>query len=145
MTDRAIKKKRGRHPCQNLDKKTGSKSAIDTAKAIQLRVENNLTHQEIANYFGVSKQRVHQVLKAAGVTGERDVKTFKDCRADIFAGKQMEVLEHLTDERLKKASISELNMLFGTLYDKERLERGKSTQNHATFSTIVAAACNESE
>ena len=116
---------------------------LDLSRAIQLRTENNLTYQEIADLLGVSKQCVFQGLKRVGITGERDTKSFIERRADILAATQQRVLEHITDERLKKASVSELNMLFGTLYDKERLERGKSTQNHATFSTIVAQACDD--
>jgi predicted DNA-binding protein YlxM (UPF0122 family) len=118
---------------------------IDLSKAIQLRVENGLSYQEIADYFNVNRASVHAALKKVGLTGERDTKVFIERRADILAATQQRVLEHLTEERLKKASVSELNMLFGTLYDKERLERGKSTQNHATFSTIVAQACNDQE
>jgi hypothetical protein len=60
-----------------------------------------------------------------------EVEPFKRHRAEILAGKQAEILKSLTNEELKKASVYQRVGMFGILYDKERLERGQSTQNVA--------------
>lgn len=45
----------------------------------------------------------------------------------------MDCLQALTAEDIKKASPRDKAIIFGTLYDKERLERGQSTVNLASI------------
>lgn len=54
---------------------------------------------------------------------------YKSNRADIFAGLQHRLLQSITDEDIKKAPIGSRVLAAAQIYDKERLERGESTQN----------------
>ena len=54
---------------------------------------------------------------------------YKKHRADIIGLKSRQILKHMDDAKLEKASAYQLAGMFGILYDKERLERDKSTQN----------------
>lgn len=90
--------------------------------------EEGMGVKEIARELGVSHQNISKRLKKV----QKDVKRFdrwKKYKADVLAWKQKEILDNLTEEDIKKASVREKAVLFGVLYDKERLERGKSTQN----------------
>jgi len=101
----------------------------DVNKAIELRAKG-LTYKDIAIYLGVSKQAVHQRLK--GIMPEDvDLQPYKNHRADILAAKQAELLKSLTPKDIKDSSPYQKVGMFGILYDKERLERGESTQNVA--------------
>jgi len=102
---------------------------IDINKAITLRVKG-LSYADIGEYFGVSRQAIHQRLQ--GLLPENvDIEPYKTHRADILAAKQAELLKSLTPEDIKESSPYQKVGMFGILYDKERLERGESTQNVA--------------
>jgi len=59
------------------------------------------------------------------------IKSFAEGRVDLLRFHQREILKQYTPTRLKKASMGELNNAFGTLFDKERLLLGQSTENIA--------------
>jgi hypothetical protein len=42
------------------------------------------------------------------------------------------ILQYITPQKLKKASINQLGTLFGIMYDKEQLERGRATSHTMT-------------
>jgi hypothetical protein len=113
---------------------------VELSKAIELRMKN-LSYGEIAEYFGVNKSAVIRRLKPY-FGAEVDVPAFKNHRADILASKQAEVLAAITSDKLKKSGARDLAITFGTLYDKERLERGQSTQNASVFFRIIEQACD---
>lgn len=102
------------------------------------------TQAQVAKSVNVSKPAITQILKRYGI--ERNLlESFKENRADIFAGIQETVAASLTDADIKKASVRDRTILMGTLYDKERLERGLSTQNSAVIlAGAVLAADAES-
>jgi hypothetical protein len=82
---------------------------------------------------------ITQILKRYGI--ERNlVESFKENRADIFAGIQESVAQSLTDADIKKANLRDRTMLLGVLYDKERLERGQSTSNQSIILRAIMAA-----
>ena len=114
---------------------------IDLTKAIQLRAKG-LTYQEIADYFGASKQATHEALRPY-ITEQGNLQAYKVNRADILASKGMELLRSMTDDDIKKMAPRDRLMGFGILYDKERLERGQSTGNVglAVFLGVISAAC----
>lgn len=92
----------------------------------------NLTTRQIGRLTDTSHGAVVIALQKFGITREA-VEEFKSNRADIFAGLQRRVLASFTDEEIKNASVRDKTILMGTLYDKERLERGLSTQNTAVL------------
>lgn len=104
----------------------------------------NISAKNLGKLVGISPQAVIQMFGRHGInfkTGQvTALEEYKINRADIFAVKQIECLEHIDHARLKKASARDLAIVLGTLYDKERLERGQSTNNTSVFFHVVGEA-----
>lgn len=116
---------------------------IDMDRLIELAKEQNedgsyYSHQEIADKMGCSRVAITRALQRIPpwVLKDRDVETFKRDRADLFALAQQLILQHITADKLKAASLQQLGTLFGIMYDKERLERGQATQHIAEVSQL---------
>lgn len=92
-----------------------------------------LTHEEIATEMGVSRVGVTRALQRIPpeILSGRTVEEYRQNRAKMFAGMQRMILQNITPEKLKMASLAQLGTLFGIFYDKERLEKGQSTENNA--------------
>lgn len=99
----------------------------------------DLTHQELADTQGLARSTVTKVLLRYGIEKEK-LDEFKTNRADIMAGLQEKILQSITTGDLEKASLQQRMMAFGILYDKERLETGKSTTNVNSLTVVVDAA-----
>jgi predicted DNA-binding protein YlxM (UPF0122 family) len=112
---------------------------IDPDEAYHLKKDHGLSYQEIANQFKCSKQAVHQAISRL-IIPKDELESFKKNRADIFASQQARVLKLVDDNMIKNARLGDINNLFGTLYDKERLERGQSTNNTSLFFHVVSEA-----
>lgn len=112
------------------------------AEAIKLRLENGLTLQQIADHYGVTKNAIWEGFRSAGLGDMEGLTEFKANRGDVLADIQKRVLAALDDDKLKSASARDLATLFGILYDKERLERGQSTQNTSVFQHVIEQACD---
>ena len=102
---------------------------VDVSQAINLKYNHHLSYEQIAAIQGVSKQAVHQKIKDLLPIPETQV--YINHRADILAHLQWRLLQEIDRGRLKKASLYQLVGALGLIYDKERLERGQSTSNHA--------------
>jgi len=117
-----------------------SKSKHTPIKRIVNQLALGAKPSQVAKSVNVSRQAISQILKRYGI--ERNlVESFKENRADIFAGIQETVAHSLTEADIKDASLRDRTVLLGVLFDKERLERGQSTQNIATImaSTVIEA------
>jgi len=99
---------------------------VNPAQAVALR-RNGATLKTIADLQGVSESAVQKRLLAILPTEE--TKVFEKNRAGIFAHLQMQMLQNLRPAKLQKSSARDLVVSAGILYDKERLERGLSTEN----------------
>lgn len=66
------------------------------------------------------------------------VKEFREQRADTFARLQQILLQHITPQKLKGASLAQIGTLFGIMYDKERLEKNLATEHiaHAHYQML---------
>jgi len=106
-----------------------NKGKINVQKAIDLRLKG-LSYREIAAYFGVKHSSVYAKIRHL-LPDNIDVQAYKNNRADVFAGKQAELLNALTSKKQKDMSGLQAVTALGILYDKERLERGQSTSNIA--------------
>jgi transposase len=113
-----------------LDKiKSIKKSKPAVYKAIELKLNNpSMNNKEIAKITGRDTSSVYRALKNYGIDTKK-VNTYKKLKADILAGTQGRIIEAISDEDLTKAGLRDKAIAFGVLYDKERLERGQSTQN----------------
>jgi ATP-dependent protease HslVU (ClpYQ) ATPase subunit len=114
----------------NIDKiKSIKKSKPAIYKAIELKVNNpSMPLTDIAKAVGRDPSNIYRALKNYGIDTKK-VNTYKKLKADILAGTQGRIIEAITDEDLTKAGLRDKAIAFGVLYDKERLERGQSTQN----------------
>ena len=106
-----------------------SDKSIPIEKLLKWR-KQGLSYAEIGNMIGRSKQAVHQRLQPYKDAID-NLPAFKENRADIFAILQARLLNSLTDDDIKRIPPGSRFTGVGILYDKERLERDKSTSNVA--------------
>lgn len=85
-----------------------------------------LTHSQIAKLNNCDRTTVSKILSKYAIDREK-LEEFKNHRADILAGLQQRIALSITDEEIKKAPTQVKSMMFGVFFDKERLERGQST------------------
>jgi len=120
------------------EKKTRKKplSKVDVSSALNLKLNNKLSYKQIAQIQGVSPQAIHQAIK--DLLPNQETELYKNHRADIIAGLQAKILKSIDDEDIKKSPFGSRTLALCQLYDKERLERGKSTDNILAVHAIVA-------
>jgi hypothetical protein len=100
-------------------------------KIIELKETNPaLTVREIATLTNCDHSNVVRVLQRYGIVA-KEVKEFKDHRAEVLAGLQHKLIQSITADDIKKAPLGSRILAAAQLYDKERLETGKSTGNLA--------------
>jgi hypothetical protein len=61
----------------------------------------------------------------------QEVNEFRDHRAEVLAGLQHRIIQSITSADIKKAPMGSRVLAAAQLYDKERLETGKTTSNLA--------------
>lgn len=98
---------------------------------------HNLSIPQAAKLLGCSERNIYARLEQVGLRPGQ-LQKYKDHRADILASYQQIILNSFTKEDLKKAGLSQKIMAYGVLYDKERLERGQSTDNIAYMDMVKA-------
>lgn len=91
------------------------------------------TQTEIAEKLGVTRVAIAKQLAklSPSLLSKRDVTQYRRDRADILAELQQTLIRHITPDKLRKASLSQIVTCMAILYDKERLERAESTENVA--------------
>jgi hypothetical protein len=100
-------------------------------KIIELKETNPaLTVREIATLTNCDHSNVVRVLQRYGIVAQ-EVNEFKDHRAEVLAGLQHRLIQSITSEDIKKAPLGSRILAAAQLYDKERLEVGKTTSNIA--------------
>lgn len=90
--------------------------------------QKGLKHREIAQLTGLERSTVTKALSAYAIE-QQGLEGYKDARAEIFAGLQHRFLVSITNEEIQKMAPRDRVLSAGILYDKERLERGLSTNN----------------
>lgn len=109
-------------PSEDVDKKQKN-IPIETLIALK---NKGLTLEQIATLAKCSKQNVHQRLEAVGYN-KQDLENFKESRADVFAFLQSKLINSIEHAEIKKLNPYQRIVGASILYDKERLELGKST------------------
>jgi predicted DNA-binding protein YlxM (UPF0122 family) len=102
--------------------------SLDTAKALDLKVNHNLSYGEIAAIAGVTRQAIHARLKPL-LPQEDEIESFKEYRADILSAAQIKLLRSMNslDDDETKALVQKRGMVdYGILHDKEMQARGLS-------------------
>ena len=123
---------------------------INRQKVMQLAAQG-LSAVDIGKHQDVSPSTITRFLQAYQVDREA-LTQYKSGRADILAWLQGRNLKIQTELLSRLDGLPEaltpqqicgllfaLNTQHGTLFDKERLERGQSTQNISTISKMVDA------
>jgi hypothetical protein len=116
----------------------GNKRFTNTDLIVALNLHNGNVSRA-AEELGVSRAAIikrRKTLPAGCLT--KDLKDFRQNRADIFAELQKMLLMYITPEKLAKASIQQIGTLFGIMYDKERLEQNLATEHiaHAHYEVL---------
>ena len=92
------------------------------------------THEEIAAHFGVSRIAVTKMVKRMGLERKLvDPLEFQNRLQDEILIRMENIMRSITPDKMNNASLSQLIMAFGILYDKMRLGRGESTSNVASL------------
>ena len=109
---------------------------VDLGQLLKLR-KMGLNIPELATYFNVSKNIISGILQRNNVSMFADVySTKKDV---ILESTEAKLVNAMNDEnKIAQASLKDVATAFGIVYDKGRLQRGKSTDNVAvSFSGLV--------
>ncbi len=115
---------------------------ISDEEILDLRLKG-FSHKRIADILGCSKTNITQRL-GKYKTELEGLEGFKKNRADIFALHQIRALANVSNEKLKGASLRDIVIATGVLYDKERQERGQS-ENKNSISIILNLAHEANE
>lgn len=97
----------------------------------------DLTTRQIGAIADCSHVNVITTLKRYGID-HNQLAAYKSNRADIFAGLQHRLISSITDEDLQKAPMGSRILAACQIYDKERIETGKSTNNIAVLHDTVS-------
>lgn len=125
---------------------------LDRQKVLALH-EQGLSIVDIAKHQQVDRSAVWRFLHSTEPE-RRALEQFKQNRADVFAklqAKNLDVQERILDTldegvvnaltpHQKTGLLMSLNSQFGTIYDKERLETGKSTENVSMLTRMLESA-----
>ncbi len=99
---------------------------VDTETLITLK-KTGKSYREIAEIVGGNKDVIHRQIRHLLPT--ETTEEFKKNRADILAQLQCKILSSIDDADIKKAPFGSRILAMAQIYDKERLERGQSTDN----------------
>lgn len=116
----------------------------DKKKVIKAFIEAGMPYKEIQELTGVALGTITKIKGNPVIKANKEMLAlFKKDRGDIFARAGMKynqlrdlILASMTDKEIedmtptqKIAALPKLEIAHGTIYDKERLEKGESTQN----------------
>jgi DNA invertase Pin-like site-specific DNA recombinase len=94
------------------------------------------SYREIQRATDVSLGTISKVIREFE-SNKPLVEFYKKNRADLLALDQATYRSHITKEKLEKASAKDLELMRCMAYDKERLERGESTENVAVIYAAI--------
>lgn len=124
---------------QNVPKTRLSFDPLDRKLPIATLFEyrkKGLNYEEIGKICGVTKQAIHSRFQTHGLANY-SLRHYVENRADIFAWMQSRLLFSLSDADIKRMAPDRRVWAAAVLYDKERLERGMSTENLSISSIAV--------
>jgi len=105
-------------------------------KILDLGANPKAKHEDIAKVVNVERSTVTRVLQRYGLE-KRNIDDYINNRPEILAGLQDKILQSITIDDIKKAPAAQRTMMYGILYDKERLERGQSTDNIGLIGKLI--------
>jgi len=127
-------------PAQQVDKADIIRGQVDISLAIEYRYKNNMTLQQIADIFSVSRQAVEQRLKSIIKTiGQaEDVRAYDVNRAAILTGIERRLVELLIDKRkTKAATLGNVAYAIDKINNIVRAERGQAQSGQAITIQVI--------
>ena len=100
---------------------------------------SGLTLEEIGDYYGVSKQAIHQQLQGVWELLDKpnELDAYRKFNVELLTAAEKKVLTELVkDEKLEKASGNNLAYMLTQLHQARRLEAGESTSNIALHAIV---------
>lgn len=93
-------------------------------------VARGLSVGQIARELEITVSAVRHRLNVLNLKTDHQkaVEDYKERKADILAAHQMDLLGGITPEKIAVAGVDTLTRSFSSLYDRERVERGLSTE-----------------
>ena len=133
-------------------RKRRTRSGFDPAVALQQK-ERGLSNKEIADSHGVDQSTVWRFLHRTKpeIQALAEFQAHRSDLLDLLQGKcldlQAKILDSINEDQViaslkqseKTGLLMALNATHGTSYDKSRLERGLSTENHSIVSKLLEA------
>ena len=98
---------------------------ISRDKAVELAATGAITQSEAARLSGYSHQRISQLVR--DIKTNPDQKKFKEKKADILEALQGKIIDFISDEDIKKASLQQKIISTSVLQDKIEQIRGVAT------------------
>lgn len=110
---------------------------IPISKILALKIKNpNISSRQIGKILNRSHTSINRRLEPYKEELE-GLQEFKSNRGDMLAMVQSKLLNSVSVDDIKDASLLQKLSAFGILYDKERLETGQSTTNTSVLATVV--------
>lgn len=125
--------------------------------SLTVKHQKGKTTRELGQEYGVAHTTIQRWLDQHQLE-QQGVQRYRTNRAEVFARIQAKSLSlqealiaDLEQDRLsglltpsqKAGMLQSLNVVAGTLYDKERLETGQSTQNLSVMSKLIDSAVSD--
>jgi ribosome-binding ATPase YchF (GTP1/OBG family) len=96
----------------------------------------DLTTRQIAAIAKTNHSNVIQCLARYGLK-QNEITDYKSHRSEIFAGLQHKLLSSITTEDIQKTPVGSRILAACQIYDKERIELGKSTSHNIVLHESV--------
>ena len=107
---------------------------IPISKLIKLR-KQGLSYRQIGKLLGISYSTVADRLKYFDT--DKKYSSFPQIRASLFQQVQEKYIETLMRKPVENSTVRDIASAIAILYDKERLETNKSTENVMTIHRII--------
>ena len=109
-------------------------------EAIIKLINRGYKNPEICNTLGVKDHTIFYVKRkyktelkpADSIKNNTDIREFDDNINNILKSNILKIGNEISNRSLSKYSITQLTTAFGTLFDKHRLQVGRSTNNIST-------------
>lgn len=106
----------------------GYRIPYDKKVVVKSLVDAGMPYRKIQEITSVSLASITNIVKEFEANREL-VEYYKKNRGDILAHDQILYRSYITPEKLEKASARDLETMRAIAFDKERLERGQTTEN----------------
>lgn len=110
-------------------------------KMLKLRTEQQMTEEQIAKQLDIPRSTIHYHLSR--LIDKDALADFQRNETDLISWKKAEIINNLTDDKLKEAKARDLAVAYGIFDDHERLQRGQATNIMGYDPRVVASGIAE--